>query len=81
MARATRKKVMRFAPAGVMVRRRGAGRKAPPGEGFFCRFLGVPARQWAYRSTPMRFLLTYLVVVIVFAFGFLCAAAFTMGED
>jgi hypothetical protein len=29
----------------------------------------------------MRFLLTYLVVVIVFAFGFLCAAAFTMGED
>jgi hypothetical protein len=29
----------------------------------------------------MRFLLTYLLVVIVFAFGFLCAAAFTVGED
>jgi len=27
----------------------------------------------------MRFLWTYLVVVIVFAFGFVCASAFTVG--
>ena len=29
----------------------------------------------------MRFLLAYLLAVVVFAFGFLCAAAFTAGED
>ena len=29
----------------------------------------------------MRFLWAYLLVVIVFAFGFLCAAAFTVGGD
>jgi hypothetical protein len=29
----------------------------------------------------MRFLWTYLVVVVVFAFGFLCASAFTVGDD
>lgn len=29
----------------------------------------------------MRFLLTYLLVVLVFVFGFLCASAFTVGED
>lgn len=30
---------------------------------------------------PMRYLWTYLLAVVVFAFGFLCAAAFTAGED
>ena len=29
----------------------------------------------------MRFLWTYLVVVVVFAFGFLCASGFTLGDD
>jgi len=29
----------------------------------------------------MRFLLVYLLAVVVFAFGYLCAAAFTVGED
>jgi len=29
----------------------------------------------------MRFLWTYLLVVIVFAFGFLCAAAFSVEGD
>jgi hypothetical protein len=29
----------------------------------------------------MRFVWTYLVVVIVFAFGFLCASAFAVGDD
>lgn len=29
----------------------------------------------------MRFLLAYLLAVVVFAFGFLCASAFTVGED
>jgi len=29
----------------------------------------------------MRFLWTYLMVVVVFAFGFLCASAFTLGDD
>lgn len=29
----------------------------------------------------MRFLWTYVVVVIIFAFGFLCASAFTLGDD
>jgi hypothetical protein len=29
----------------------------------------------------MRFLWTYLVVVIVFAFGFLCASAFSVEGD
>jgi len=29
----------------------------------------------------MRFLWTYLLVVIVFAFGFLCASAFSVGGD
>lgn len=29
----------------------------------------------------MRFVWTYLVVVVVFAFGFLCASAFTLGDD
>ena len=29
----------------------------------------------------MRFLWAYLLVVIVFAFGFLCASAFAVGED
>lgn len=29
----------------------------------------------------MRFVWTYLVVVAVFAFGFLCASAFTLGDD
>jgi hypothetical protein len=29
----------------------------------------------------MRFLLAYLLAVIVFVFGYLCAAAFTVGED
>jgi hypothetical protein len=28
-----------------------------------------------------RFLWTYLVLVVVFAFGFLCASMFTTGED
>ena len=27
----------------------------------------------------MRFLWTYLILVIVFAFGFVCASAFTVG--
>ncbi len=27
----------------------------------------------------MRFLCTYLILVIVFAFGFVCASAFTVG--
>jgi hypothetical protein len=30
---------------------------------------------------PMRFLLIYLLLVAVFGFGFLCASAFTVGED
>lgn len=29
----------------------------------------------------MRFLLTYLLVVVVFAFGFLCASAFSVEGD
>jgi hypothetical protein len=29
----------------------------------------------------MRFLWAYLLVVVVFAFGFLCASAFSVGED
>jgi hypothetical protein len=29
----------------------------------------------------MHFLLAYLLAVIVFAFGFLCASAFSVGED
>lgn len=29
----------------------------------------------------MRFLWAYLLVVVVFAFGFVCAAVFTVGED
>ncbi len=29
----------------------------------------------------MRFLWAYLMVVIVFGFGFLCASAFAVGED
>lgn len=29
----------------------------------------------------MRFVWTYLVVVIVFAFGFLCASAFVVEDD
>ena len=29
----------------------------------------------------MRFVWTYLVVVVVFAFGFLGASAFTLGDD
>ena len=29
----------------------------------------------------MRFLWTYVVVVIVFALGFLCASAFTLEDD
>jgi hypothetical protein len=29
----------------------------------------------------MRFLWAYLLTVIVFAFGFLCASAFSAGED
>ena len=29
----------------------------------------------------MRYVWTYLVVVVVFAFGFLCASAFTLGDD
>jgi hypothetical protein len=29
----------------------------------------------------MRFVWTYLLAVIVFAFGFLCASAFSVGED
>lgn len=29
----------------------------------------------------MRFLLTYMVVVIVFVFGFLCASAFSVEGD
>jgi len=29
----------------------------------------------------MRFVWTYLVVVIVFAFGFLCASAFAVEDD
>jgi hypothetical protein len=31
--------------------------------------------------SAMRFLWAYLLVVIVFAFGFLCASAFSAGED
>jgi hypothetical protein len=30
---------------------------------------------------PMRVLWAYLLAVIVFAFGFLCASAFSVGED
>jgi hypothetical protein len=29
----------------------------------------------------MRFLWAYLLVVVVFAFGFLCASVFSAGED
>ena len=29
----------------------------------------------------MTFLLTYLLLAIVFGFGFVCAAAFTVSED
>ena len=29
----------------------------------------------------MRYVWTYLVVVVVFAFGFLSASAFTLGDD
>lgn len=29
----------------------------------------------------MRFLWLYLLIVVVFALGFLCAAVFTVGED
>jgi hypothetical protein len=28
---------------------------------------------------PMRFLWTYLILVVVFAFGFVCASTFTVG--
>ena len=31
--------------------------------------------------TVTHALWTYLVVVVVFAFGFLCASAFTLGDD
>jgi hypothetical protein len=31
--------------------------------------------------TPMSFLLVYLLLAIVFGFGFLCASAFTVGDD
>jgi hypothetical protein len=30
---------------------------------------------------PVSFLLTYLLLAIVFGLGFLCASAFTVGED
>jgi hypothetical protein len=33
------------------------------------------------RMTVTHALWTYLVVVVVFAFGFLCASAFTLGDD
>ena len=29
----------------------------------------------------MRYLWGYLLLVVVFVFGFLCAAAFTVGQD
>jgi len=47
------------------------------GESFFCRFFAVMTR----RCSAMRFLWAYLLAVIVFAFGFLCASAFSVGED
>ena len=33
------------------------------------------------KMPPMRLLWAYLLVVIVFAFGFFCASAFAAGED
>jgi hypothetical protein len=30
---------------------------------------------------PMSFLLVYLLLAIVFGFGFLCASAFTVGDE
>jgi hypothetical protein len=52
-------------------------------EGFFLPLLRGHALKMFREGghAPMRFLWTYLLVVIVFAFGFLCAAAFSVGED
>jgi hypothetical protein len=44
-------------------------------------FSAAPARSLPEDVRRMRFLWAYLLVVIVFAFGFLCASAFSAGED
>jgi hypothetical protein len=41
----------------------------------------APHRRMSASEEPMRYVWTYLVVVVVFAFGFLCASAFTLGDD
>ncbi len=47
--------------------------------GFFLPLLRGRALKMLGKA--MRFLLAYLLAVVVFAFGFLCASAFTVGED
>jgi len=42
---------------------------------FFCEVFGPNS----LRMSQMRLLWAYLIVVIVFAFGFVCAATFTVG--
>jgi hypothetical protein len=63
------------------------GRRASPLHVGPCRralFLpaaGAPHRRMSASEEPMRYVWTYLVVVVVFAFGYLCASAFTLGDD
>ena len=65
------------------ISRHATTRGGAEGAGFFCAGPGreSPENTPRRRTVPMRFVWTYLVVVVVFAFGFLCASAFTLGDD